>query len=493
MLRLMVWLIPFVPIIGMAAFAACLCCGAAIAAGGFIGSPRARAPVCAGCGHGIAASAESLAAPCPECGSDLGERRAIRYFELRRRPFRIVAGLAVAAFSFIVIVGVRLTMMLVTAPPGVGAATPAASLAAIIKRAGPEDVDQPRLAAEEAARRLAAGSLGVEDRRAIVQAILDRPAPSPEFYVSVEQDELVRSAHADGLITHEALIMYLRARSGEPRIDIPARVRVPSRRFLALESTNASQLLVERRLKEAMFVPAGDVGQNPLPIPIVNHQDEPLAIVPPGSHAFLRLPANPATGTLTLTIEESYRLPSVPPAPPSVTTIAVADRVVRRPLRFEAMDAPTWIALASPADRREEVRRACRIRAVAIDDDASGTERVVRVDADLGSVEGLTLAFDIVVVVGDQEVVAARRVMHRLDGTTRSAMSWPGKPTLPASTVPLPNRVSVRFRPNPALAEDIPGVTAVWGETITLDGVQLESSTASRTASKPAPTSGAEP
>lgn len=475
------WLLPYAPFIGQALFAACLALGAALVTGGLFGVPRARAPVCSACGHGIASSSTAADVPCAECGRDLRGPRAIRYFETRRRGWLIVGGLLTAASSLLVIVALRLVMMLVNtgAHTLIGAQTPAADLAAIIIRTNEDNPDIVRQAVEESARRLATGAMDAEGRLAIVRAILDRRPESPQSYVSPEQDHLIRSAHADGVITNDAFVAYLQARVGVPTIDLPSHVRVPARRFLAIDTAYASQLIAERRLQEAIFTPDGATGQGtPIPVPIVDHADQPLAIVPPNGHAFLRFPDNPAKGTLTLTIEENFLLPGLPPAAPTATSIAVAARRVSMPLQCEPTSAPTWIGLESPAARREEVRRACSVRAVAIDDDAEGRTRSVRIDAHLGPVEGLTLAFDIVVQIGEREVVAGRRIVHRKDGSTRSSGALPGMPSLPITSEPLPARVSVLFRPVPAAAEDLPGVTAIWGETITVDDVPLERSIA---------------
>ncbi len=478
------WLIPIAPYLAIALFAACLVCGSAIAASGVFGRPRARAPVCAACGHGIAQTATGADAPCAECGCDLSGPSSIRYFEVRRAPRRIAAGVAVAASSMLVLLAVHFVVMLATAAPGIGANTPAAELAAIVASpaAAPDgpNAEFARRAVEEAARRRTAGLLDAEARLVIARAILARPSARPEAFVSAEQDAFVSAARDDGLISDAELIAYLQSRVGEPTIDLPARIRVPARRFMSIAATQATYLAVDRRLKEAVFATAA--GETP--IPMVDHEDRPLTTVLAGTHAFLRFPetlasAPPSNGELILTIEESFSLPSAMAAGLAGPTLAVAERRVRRPLMCVAMDAPTWIGMASPQDRREEVRWACVVQAVAIDDDALGQSRGVRADFTLLPVEGLALAFDIVVRVGDEEVLVGRRVTHRMGGATRSTQGWvgvwAGAPTLPNSATPLPAGVTVLFRPNPGLAEDFPGVTDIWGETITIEGVPLRS------------------
>ncbi len=473
------WFLPLITVAGLTLFAACLAVGAAVIAGGWFGTARPRSPLCGGCGHGIALVPNAAARACQECGRDLRGPGAIRYFARKRDVRRILRGIAIGACSVLVVIATQVIARFGMSIPTVGATTPTADLVAILAGEGVgrdgQNTDMFRMAAEESARRLAAGALAADERLSVVRAILARPHLAPTTYVAIEQDELIRAAHADGLITREEFVGYLQGRVGPPNLDMPGRVRVPTRRFIALSSEVATHLAVDRALKGATFLPAGGGDQAAIAIPVVDHSDRELTIVAPGNHAFLKLPAMQAAGTLTLTIEETFRLPSVA-ATPTATPIAIADRHCSVPLGLEPFEAPTWIGVASPADQRDAVRQACMIRAVAIDDDATGSERSVRVDCELGAVEGLALAFDIVVVVGDREIVVAQRTIHRHNGSTRSSMSWPGRPTLPVSADPLPPRVTVRFRPNPSLAEEFPGVTEVWGETITIEGVPLSSS-----------------
>ena len=447
-------------------FSLCLMVGVAIAARGIIGLPVWRSPRCASCGHGIAPRPESLRSACPECGADLSRPSGIHYFARQRRYGRVVAGLAVTASSLGLVAIIRFLLWL-SMPASIGPSTPIATLAVQIK----ENAGYEPLAISEAANRLVSGTLTNADLTTLIEAMRTPAASEHNRYPKLGELDLLLEAHRRQLIDEDDLVEFGRAYTETPSLRIPDTFRPPF--VLGVPSFATQQMNAFSRSIDVLKLEVDGVD-----VPIVDYQGERLERVQWGRYGQVSIDGAPGRHTLRVTYEENFVFGPDRAASPLTPIKLVASRVVETPLTYVPADAPSWLAMASPPDRRAEVEAACIVRAVALDRDASGERYTLRAKFWLNPVQDLGFAFDIVVRLGSADSPSQEFTVGSM-----AALSWgsstttvgPNESMVTLSVLPhsLSPTATVIFRPNPAHAEAIAGAKEVWGEEVVIRDVPI--------------------
>lgn len=457
----------------LALFLAFFTTGGVLIIAGFIGRPVATAPVCARCGHGVAVrpSAEGpLGRPlgaCPECGASLDGEDGVRHFRRLRVTKRIAAGIGLCILAFGVPIASRILLVSTVGLSGVGPTSSVQEIADIIaSRNGSE-----YFAFEEIARRAQTSNLSDAEFRTILDGMRRREATLQSGrFIQPTEAQVLLSALARGLVDADELMSLIAQGLPEPRLELPSTIRGPhSRTQMGGERQNLGAFDRDLLL-EAIAVDG-------TPIPLTDSNGAPYTTPSLGTFVAYGFQQPPGDYRLTVTFREEFQSSSPTLARTGNQPPPLSRRVViEQPLRIVAGDAPTWIELASPPDRRAAVLAACEVRAVAIDPDAGGSACTVRTDYTIRPVPELAIAFEVIVLLGDREIRTATHVVRQTGGTT---FTWPMRgyeeATIPLPRESLPSTVTVVLRPRPSAAESLVGISAIWGETITFERVPVHS------------------
>jgi hypothetical protein len=450
-----------VPIFIALAYACLLAFGGRVLVLAIAGRTEAVPPSCMRCGHRID---RSLARPtrCGECGSDLAADDAIRLF--RRRPRTAMLGLFLAAMVVAACTPFLIAFVFRAVRAPAAAALTTLSTTELAERIRTKDGDDWQMR-QEALRRGTAATTSDEDLGLLASAYIAWRADHPDGYRDAGESDLIVLADQRGLVDDAAIGAYIAEAFERPKLSLPDTVRSghelligdPGR--IGLGNLAHSAVLVELTL-DGRPLPLSDGGRNP------------IERVAPNGVGRAVLEAEPGRRVLKAVYEESLFIAASGNAGAFATPRVVRRTIDERTIHVVARDAPTWIATSAPSDRRAEVERAVRANRVAIDPVDGASLCALRVDVGVGPVDGIALAFSVVVVLDGIEHPIGRLVQA---DTQRLHWERPLFFALPIDCPTRPPRTArVVFRPDPAIVESMRGIDTVWGETIEFDEVPVE-------------------
>ncbi len=143
--------------------------GVFLAYRGARGVPSLSDPKCARCGYDLRWIDPNVNTVCPECGSDLKARRAIRFADYERRPRLIVVGGCLIVLAIVAPMLLRQMVLLRTRGQGPQGAA-ALSNTALIARL-PSTIAQP-WDWQELRQRLSSGELTKSETSAVIEALI---------------------------------------------------------------------------------------------------------------------------------------------------------------------------------------------------------------------------------------------------------------------------------------------------------------------------------
>jgi hypothetical protein len=152
--------------------------GIILAYRGIRGVPVLSDPKCTRCGYDLRWIKPEVNVVCPECGSDLTARRAIRFAEYQRRPRLVLAGLGLVVVAFVAPVGLRFLLVrsrVLPMTPASRASLPTSGLIANLATTASQPWDW-----QELERRLGAGRLSKQEIAAAVDQLIKHMQTKPE-------------------------------------------------------------------------------------------------------------------------------------------------------------------------------------------------------------------------------------------------------------------------------------------------------------------------
>ncbi len=193
---------------------------------GIRGVPVLSDPKCTRCGYDLRWIKPDVNVVCPECGSDLTARRAIRFAEYQRRPRLILVGLGLIVAAFIVLVGLRLLLMrsrVGPMTPASRASLPSSTLIANLATTANQPWDW-----QELERRLNAGQLSKQDTAAAIDQLIKHLKTKPNGWRQPLHwcDRFVAAADKAGSISDEQFGRLAQAFYGlQPDVKVHGRLR----------------------------------------------------------------------------------------------------------------------------------------------------------------------------------------------------------------------------------------------------------------------------
>ncbi|HPD30753.1 MAG TPA: zinc ribbon domain-containing protein [Phycisphaerae bacterium] len=192
---------------------------------GIRGVPVLSDPRCTRCGYDLRWIKPDVNVVCPECGSDLTVRRAIRFAEYQRRPRSILVGLGLIVAVFVVPVGLRLVLMrsrVGPMTPASRASLPSSTLIANLATTASQPWDW-----QELERRLNAGQLSKRDTAVAIDQLIKHMQTKPSGWREPLHwcDRFVAAADKAGFISDEQLVRLGQAFYGA-QPDVKARSRL---------------------------------------------------------------------------------------------------------------------------------------------------------------------------------------------------------------------------------------------------------------------------
>lgn len=429
-------------------------------------------PRCARCSQPVGIHEVTESRRCPECGHALDAPGGVRVFDRRWRPWLTIVGAFLALFAFAAPI---LLVLLLRAAPGAGAMPVSQrSTGELIAAARSQ---QSVFELQELERRAAAGTLSDEELLAIVVALRTASSSADQRRAFPSAKQLLVIARRRGVLNDAEVVQLLDGwYSADEVLNMPRTVRDGS--TLTLRSQHWEDATPLQTTLSLISLEIGGVPQTvrsfaPLP---TNGTD-----LRPG--AAVTIAAEPPSQELRAIVRRTMRFePGTavdPTAPgegetPDGARSFTDERIFAFPIRVIAKDAPSFVKLESPEDREAEVRRACVVRAIAIDRDTSSGRCVIQADADLHPVPELHMAFDVILDLGGREVpLGWLTVRSKGDGSTmsRSLVRTP----LDACPDVIPSVAIVRFVPAPRRVEGDPRAEAIWGDAIEIPNVPIRS------------------
>jgi len=205
---------------------------------GVRGVPVLSDPKCTRCGYDLRWIKPGVNVVCPECGSDLTARRAIRFAEYQRRPRLIFIGLGLMAAAVIAPIGLQL--LAARSRPRAVSATPASlptsKLIANLATTASQPWDW-----QELERRFNAGQLSKQDTAAAIDQLIKHLKTKPTGWRQYLPwcDRFVAAADKAGFISDEQLGHLAQAFYG-PQPDVKARGRLRQGQPLVFEITSGA-------------------------------------------------------------------------------------------------------------------------------------------------------------------------------------------------------------------------------------------------------------
>lgn len=447
-------------LIASATVALLLTWGVSMIVGAAIGAAVPTAPACSRCGHAIPPLPGQALGRCQECGADLAARDMVRYFRRRRQGGRIARGVAVVIATLVGVPIIVRILMMASSPNVSGPSTSQEQLVADLRTGAQVNL----FAATEAGRRAQSGTLSDVDLRALLDAARAGRAAQEILFVQPDEVTLIAAAVARGMLDGEALGAELDTLFDPLRFDLPTTVRPPRQVSLSVPHTMTAGGVQRTLSLEGMTLDGTAV-------PLSDYNGASGGPIAGGSGCFVTLDGAPGDHTLVATVREQF-LSSGGGAPLPPTTVT---RTWSTTIRMVDPNGPTWIRLDAPERRRAEVASAFRVLRVAVDPPIGGGAEgpcVVRAETAFDDVPEMTVAFDVVVRLGEVECIVGQHLVQR----TPSTISTWGGPVQSASCVlprPLPTEATVILRPNPALAEVMHQVDSVWGEEVRIEHVPV--------------------
>ncbi len=192
---------------------------------GIRGVPVLSDPKCTRCGYDLRWIKPDVNVVCPECGSDLTARRAIRFAEYQRRPRLIFIGLGLMAAAVIAPIGLQL--LAARSRPRAVSATPASlptsKLIANLATTASQPWDW-----QELERRLNAGQLSKRDTAAAIDQLIKHMQTKPDGWRGPLHwaDSFLSAADRSGSISDEQFGRVAIAFFGpQPVVNVHGRVR----------------------------------------------------------------------------------------------------------------------------------------------------------------------------------------------------------------------------------------------------------------------------
>ncbi|NLE57757.1 MAG: hypothetical protein GX616_05305, partial [Planctomycetes bacterium] len=192
---------------------------------GIRGVPVLSDPKCTRCGYDLRWIKPDVNVVCPECGSDLTVRRAIRFAEYQRRPRSILVGLGLIVAVFVVPAGLRFLLVRSRVPPMTPASRgslPTSTLITNLATTASQPWDW-----RELEQRLNAGQLSKQDTAAAIDQLIKHMQTKPNGWRQPLPwcDRFVSAADKAGFISDEQFGRLAQAFYGA-RPDVKARSRL---------------------------------------------------------------------------------------------------------------------------------------------------------------------------------------------------------------------------------------------------------------------------
>lgn len=429
-------------------------------------------PNCAKCSQRLGLHEVTESGRCPECGHALNEPGGVSFFTRRRRPVMIVLGafLVVAAW-FVPALGMvpfRGTVSRATA-----ALTQQPTSALILATASDDSVFE----FQELDTRSAAGTLSAAEVLAIVDNLKAATDAQSQRRIFPAAESILIRARASGMLDNDtALELFDAWVPVESLVSLPRTLRQQTNVTLGSESLD----LMPPITCSASVLSASLDGT---PMKLNNFGQGEGDAINLERGGMLEIAAQPGKHELRLRVRRTIRFDRsstvVPPIAGSVDPTASAatlvhEREVVIPIEVIADDAPSFIPLESPRSRREAVRRACIVRAAAIDRDSTTGRCHVRIDFQLDGVDGLQLAFDFFAVIDGDEIPLGWASARKNGGSSHSSHAV-NVGTLHECPADIPDTIAVRLKPAPRRVESETRPGPIWGEAIDIEHVPVRS------------------
>lgn len=435
--------------------------GAILFALGVRGRLSLDVPRCARCGQRVGEAEVRQSGRCPECGATLTNRSGITYFRRRSRGGVVATGVGVALLGFIVPAALALTR---AGSVQVTASTTVASVAAAIR--GDDEVAR-QLALVEAERRTAADALSDADLADLASALVAWQLRSGDASLPDTVANVLAAARARGQLSDAELLRLADAIFDDPLDDLPKEIRWRDGTTVTIHVPASETRGAITRMLVVAEARAGD--------------DVVCRDVAPGTPIEFSL--KPGTHELSLDLASAVALQGG--APTSVPTGATSSFTDRGTITVVPLDAPPILeTVASPA-LEAAVRRACHPRRVAIDFDSSRGRCVARVDLELGSVEDVTLSYEVLLLIDGVEAelpLGHFRTTAHDSGLSRTTAVAACEIDCPPDDAD----IRVVFRPDPIGAEKDPNARrVVTNEIVFTDVPRVGTRSPAREASEP--------
>ena len=447
---------------------------------GWRGVPSLSEPRCAKCGYDLRGAGAAPPAVCSECGADLAKPGAVRWGDYRRQPKLLWAGGAL-----LVLPAVLITAALMTKASGVSTARRATNrqLIASLSKTANQPWDW-----QELERRHGRGELSpAEVAQAVDQLIASLTGPGAGAGPSSVRGPLpwsrqfLQRAVASGDVTKEQYLRLARAYYGtQPAVSYSPLVREGAPLVLKLEYGGAWNLPDAQFVKAVRAIKSPDGSE----LPAVALHDHPAATG--------RVPPNPdflsATGVWPVEVKVTHGLP---PGEHTLTVVVDAavlkEGSVPRAVQDKPGQAAAWpkglarwtaevpvkvtvvppggATVALVTDPARNPARGVTIKGVRVT--RAEKKKRLAVEVDFGR-PPVPVSVDVVAKVGGREHTVGSYVVTSTQTTsTEHAAELESLP-------PDVKRVDVVLRPNPRHAENVPGITEIWGGEIERQGVLLE-------------------
>ena len=443
---------------------------------GWRGVPMLSYPRCARCKYDLRGFAQQTPTKCAECGADLTAPEAIRWGDYRKQPRMMWTGAAMIALPLVLAAAA-----IVTTAAGVRLDQIRTNKQIIASL--PQTANQP-WDWQELDRRRASGLLGKEEMgQAIDQLIasLNAQGGSGNQPLTWSQTFVENSLQA-GAVSDEQFLRLAKAYYGQPKITMSSRVRSGAPARFEIVFGGHWDLPGVEFVKALRSVKSKD-GKSLVAIADDDHQarhsgkkPDPDQLSATGSwdlrgDVTIELP--PGEQTLTFTLEagllRSGTKPQIASGKPGQPR-----HWPKGPGRW-TVDVPVTVTVVPPnespiglvTDPANDPQTAgWSVKSARVTKTGDGSRLTVEFQRGRPPVP---VSFDVFARVSGAEhpmgwvVVGADRSVsgsHHVDF----------KPVLPADV----KTVDVILRPNPAHAEQVPGITEVWGKAFELKNIRLE-------------------
>lgn len=414
-------------------------------------------PRCARCAQLVGAHEVMTSTRCPECGHQLDAPGGVSFFVRRRRVVMtsIGAALILAAF-FMPPLLARYRLSSATMPSQLPTTVLIAALAK----------EQCAMEMHELERRASSGTLSTDELREIIEALRSVPNPNDPRRIFSMSKEILAIARRRGVLDDGLALGLLDAWYPADQVArLPSIVRRASSPMMRAQIHDQHGPIV-------VTASVSDVSIDGTPVEVESFGSSTGGTIDLLQGGRFSLDAAPGRHALRFQLRRSISFPQIGTGTgaPSMHD----ERVVVLPIDVIDEGAPSFIATEAPPSLADDVRRACRGAAVAIDRASSDGSCHVRADASLAAVPDIDLSFELFADIDGKEVPLGWLTAW-MRGRSTSSSSGLNVGVLKLCPQSIPETVTLRWRPAPRHRESDPDARAVWGAVIEIPDVPVRS------------------